>query len=236
MIHIASTPQQLAHDVAEWIVAEADAAIVARGRFLWVASGGSTSRLTYETLAQAAYRDRVDWERVYVFWGDERTVPPDHPDSNYGMTQQALLQHVPLVEDHIFRMKGEDDPLAAAADYEAQIRAVFADVTPRFDVILLGMGADGHTASLFPNTAALNETDRLVMANFVAKLGTWRITLTEPLLNLAQNVAFIVAGEDKATTLQAVLHGPYDPQQLPSQLIRDPLWFVDNAAASKLNK
>lgn len=235
MMHIASTPQQLAHDVAEWVVAEADAAIVAHGRFLWVASGGSTSRRTYETLAQAAYQDRLDWSKIYVFWGDERTVPPDHPDSNYGMTHKALLQHVPLAADHIFRMKGEADPQAAAADYEAQIRAFFGDATPRFDVILLGMGTDGHTASLFPDTAALDARERLVVGHFVAKLDTWRITMTEPLLNLAHKIAFIVAGEDKATMLQTVLQGPHTPHQLPAQLIRAPRWFVDRAAAAKLN-
>ncbi len=235
MIHIASNPEQVALDVAEWIIGAAEAAIEARGRFLLVASGGSTSRLTYQTLAQPTYQARLDWARTYVFWGDERAVPPAHPDSNYGMMHTALLQHVPIPADHLFRMKGEDDPQAAAVEYEAQIRAFFGAEEPRFDVVLLGMGADGHTASLFPETNALNAADdQWVLANFVPKLEAWRLTMTAPLLNLGHSVAFIVAGADKAAALQAVVQGPHNPQHLPSQMIHDPLWFLDTAAASRL--
>lgn len=235
MIHIASTPEQLARDVAEWIIDAADAAIVARGRFLWVASGGSTSRQTYETLAMPIYRDRLDWSRTYIFWGDERTVGPDDPDSNYGMMRDALLQHVPLPADQVFRMRGEDNPTQAADEYEQQIRQFFGDEAPRFDVVLLGMGNDGHTASLFPDTEALRATEQLVVANVVEKMDTWRLTMTAPLLNLARRVAFIVSGEGKAAMLRTVLQGPRLPHTYPAQLIQDPIWFVDEAAASQID-
>ncbi|PJF43888.1 MAG: 6-phosphogluconolactonase [Phototrophicales bacterium] len=235
MIHIANSPEQLAIDVAEWLVGEADAAIVARGRFTLVASGGTTSRLTYETLAQPIYQRRIDWSRTYIFWGDERTVPPNHPDSNYGMMYEALLRHIPISPEHIFRLRGEIEPHHAADEYERQIRTFFGDEAPCFDVVLLGMGTDGHTASLFPYTEALKANDQLVVANFVPKLNTWRLTMTAPMINASRQAAFIVTGKAKAAMLHTVLHGPHDPQQWPAQMIQDPLWFLDAEAASELD-
>src|SRR5690606_983517 len=176
------------------------------------------------------------------FWGDERTVPPDHPDSNYRMAKEALLDFVALPASNVHRISGELEPARAAAEYEQTLRSFFAKRAgkTRFDLILLGMGDDGHTASLFPDTEALNETERLVVANHVPKLDTWRITLTAPIINDAAHVAFLVAGAGKAAVLKRVLQGPRQPHKLPSQLIQpvdgELVWLLDKAAASELDR
>ncbi|HEX5571664.1 MAG TPA: 6-phosphogluconolactonase, partial [Ktedonobacterales bacterium] len=185
-------------------------------------------------------REQVDWSRVQFFWGDERCVPPDDPESNYRMACETLLDPLNIPASQIHRMRGEDDPAAAARAYEAEIRALLgggANDIPRFDLIYTGMGPDGHTLSLFPHTAALRITDRLVTENVVPQLNTTRITFTATLANAAASVAFVIAGPDKADALAEVLQGAYDPERYPSQLIApagELRFIVDEAAAAKL--
>jgi 6-phosphogluconolactonase len=236
----------LARAAAEYFVTVAIEAIAARGWFAVVLSGGSTPRATYALLSTEEFASRVDWSRVHIFWGDERCVPPDHSDSNYRMAREALLDHVLLPACNVHRIRGEMNPEEAAADYERALRSFFGwqprgkeigdeRPVPRFDLVLLGMGEDGHTASLFPGTAALHEGTRWVVAHYVDKLGAWRVTLTLVAINAAAHVVFIVSGAGKAERLQQVLAGPYQPDVLPAQLIRPGgghlLWLVDAAAA-----
>lgn len=219
----------LAASAADWFAELASAAIARDGRFAVVLSGGSTPRAMHQSLA-ARYHDQIDWSKVYVYWGDERTVPPDHPESNYGMARETLLSRVPIPPDNIFRMAGERDPQAAAEAY-----AEILGATPAFHLVYLGMGDDGHTLSLFPYTTALQETSHLVVANYVEKLSTWRITLTAPAVNkFAENIAFLVAGATKAEALRHVLAPERQLDQYPSQRIAPEhgtlRWFVDRAA------
>jgi 6-phosphogluconolactonase len=197
------------------------------------AAGGSTPKATYEILARD-YADELDWSKVHVFFGDERTVPPDHEDSNYRMAHEALLSYVPVGSVH--RMRGELQPAEAAAAYEEELREFFgaSDEPPSLDLILLGIGEDGHTASLFPETSALEIHDRWVVANPVLKLETTRLTLTVPVINSARAVNFLVAGEGKAEALKQILEGDADALQYPAKLVRPaggPVWIVDRAAA-----
>jgi 6-phosphogluconolactonase len=213
-------------------------------RFSVALSGGSTPRALHSRLAAHPYRDQVDWSRVQFYWGDDRHVAPDDPESNFRMARETLFDHVPVHEAQLHRIHTEmPDAAAAAALYEEELRQDFAlrgEALPRFDLLFLGMGADGHTASLFPHTAALAVRDRLVVANEVPQLGTTRITLTVPVLNHAATVVFLVAGEDKAEALAAVLEGPRQPEQRPAQLIApsqgELYWLVDRAAASRLRR
>jgi 6-phosphogluconolactonase len=218
-------------------------AVAARGRFTVALSGGSTPRPLYQLLAGPPWKDQIDWGRVEVFWGDERCVPPTHPDSNYRMAREALLAHVPIPPDHVHRMEGErPDHDDAARDYQAVLARVFgyaAGEPPSIDLNLLGMGPCGHTASLFPHTAALNETARWVVPNFVPKLNADRITFTYPMIDRGREVVFLVCGADKADVLREVLEGPADPQRLPSQGIRPAgtlHWFLDRAVAARLKQ
>ncbi|HVG00952.1 MAG TPA: 6-phosphogluconolactonase [Chloroflexia bacterium] len=205
-------------------------------------SGGSTPNLLYKLLASEEYRDRVVWDRVQFFFGDERWVPHTDKDSNYKLANDYLFQPLGLDASRVFPMPTEGvEPSQAAERYEAGLRHEFALASremPRFDLVFLGMGDDGHTASLFPHTAALREYGKLVAANQVEKLNTWRITLTAPVLNAAGHVLFMVAGESKAPALKQVLEGDYDPEEYPSQLLREAsghvTWLVDRAAAAQL--
>jgi 6-phosphogluconolactonase len=216
----------------------ATAAVAERDRFTVVLSGGSTPRLLFRKLAGAP-PGSLPWEKIHLFWGDERTVPPDHPDSNFRMVQEELLSHVAIPAANVHRMRGEDpDPAAAAADYESDLRGFFAlqpRQLPRFDLVLLGMGVDGHTASLFPGSEALTEPDHLAVAPWIDRLTARRLTLTARVLNNAACVIFLVSGGEKAATLQRVLEGPRRPLELPSQSIQPSngalVWLVDAAAA-----
>jgi 6-phosphogluconolactonase len=240
MIRILKNLDQVSATAAEEIIQIAKNAIEKRGVFRIALSGGSTPKTLYTELSSDDFKKQMPWKSTHFFWSDERTVPPDHPDSNYRMAQEAMFKHVDVSESQIHRIHAEvEDPNRAAEEYEKEIRQHFNVVSdvPQFDLILLGMGPDGHTASLFPGTEALNEQTRLVVSNWVSKFNTYRITFTVPLINHAASVIFMVCGDDKAATLKAVLEGPYDPEVYPSQFIKpegDLIWFVDQAAGKLL--
>jgi 6-phosphogluconolactonase len=231
-----STPTELADAAAQTLVQAAQHAIHQHGRFTVALCGGTTPVQVYQLLAAAPYRDQIAWERVFVFWGDERLVPPHHPDSNFGLAENLLLRYVNIPAANMHRIEGERPPQEAAERYAQQLHQFFGD-NPTFDVILLGMGTDGHTASLFPHTPALEEQERWVVPNYVEKLLAWRITLTLPVINQAAQVLVLVTGANKAELLRQVIKGEKRPQDLPIQGINpsrgELLWLVD-ADASRL--
>ncbi len=247
---IAPDSQQVAHAAAEYTIALAQQSIATSGRFVLALAGGSTPRMLYQVLASEQVAPRIAWQHVHVFWGDERCVPPDHAESNYRMAYESLLQHVPVPPAQVYRMRGEAAPEQAAAEYEHLVQTFFghqvgvapaqptAATATTFDLVLLGMGDDGHTASLFPGSTAADEQERQVVATFVEKLGAWRLTLTAACINTAAHVLFLVTGAPKAERLRQVLHGAYQPELLPVQRIK-PVhgrlqWMVDEAAARLL--
>jgi 6-phosphogluconolactonase len=240
-IRTLTTPQELFAAAAEEVMRSAKEAVEQRGRFTIALSGGSTPKSLYNLLATNA-RTTLPWDRMFFFFGDERHVPPTDPESNYRMADEAMLSKIPVAASNVFRFPAENPDAAAAADaYEKTLRKFFAVESgqfPRFDLILLGMGPDGHTASLFPGTAGLQEKSKLVIANWVEKLKTSRLTLTLPVINAANCVAFLVSGTDKAPALKAVLEGDAPGEQYPSKLVRPTngklLWLIDRAAASGL--
>src|SRR5215831_1556725 len=199
----------LARRAAQQFVEIAEQAVAARGRARMAISGGSTPKAAFQLLAdpgQPWFR-RMPWEKLDLFWVDERAVPPDHPDSNYRMTREAMLEHVPLKPEQVHRMEGELEPEVAAARYESVLRNTFrleGAESPRFDLVQLGMGHDGHTASLFPHTQAIHEMSRLVTANHVPQKDTWRITLTWPVINQGSSVFFLISGTNKAELVKEV--------------------------------
>ena len=236
-------PAALAWRAALQFVELAEEAFAARGRVRIAISGGNTPKTTFELLAnpEHPFLNRMPWQGLELFWVDERTVPPDHPESNFRMTRETLLDHVGLRPDQIHRIQGELEPEVAAAEFEYDLRRTFrleGAEAPRFDIIALGMGDDGHTASLFPHTDAIHEMGRLVVANQVPQKDTWRVTLTWPVINHAREVFFLIEGDAKAPVLKEVFTGPRDVESLPSQLI----WpasgiltlILDKAAAAQL--
>jgi len=236
-INIFSDPQTLAFAVAKQFLKIGNEAIEKNGRFLVALAGGSTPLAVYNLLAENDYSSQIDWNRVYFLWGDERCVPPNHDDSNYKNAYEVLIKKILLPPSHVIRMEGELDPAEAAKRYEHVLRTRFGPAL-NIDLILLGMGADGHTASLFPGSAAVDEKKHWVVANYVHALTAWRITLTPVLINKALNILFIVSGENKAATLKQVLSTQYAPDKFPSQLIQPSngvlIWMVDQAAAALL--
>ena len=241
-IRLCAAAAALAYQTTEEFVRLAQESVAARGRFTVALAGGSTPKAAYARLVSAAYRDRVPWQQIHFFWGDERHVPPDHDDSNYRMAYEAMLSKVTIPYSNIFRILAEKEAQQAADEYAATLRTAFhhtVDTWPRFDLILLGMGPDGHTASLFPGTAAVHEHKRLVVAPWVEKFYTYRITLTPAVLCHAAHVVFAAGGADKAETLRGVLQGPYQPDLYPSQVVKPTqgrlLWLVDKAAARLLS-
>lgn len=236
-LRILETPSELFHAAADEVINQAKAK---NGRFSIALSGGSTPKSLYSLLASEK-RNSVPWEKIYFFFGDERHVPPDHAESNYRMADEAMFSRVPVKSENIFRIHAEQDAEQAAQNYEQSLRTFFSvrpGEFPRFDLIFLGMGPDGHTASLFPGTTALSENRRLVVANWVEKFKTFRITMTYPVLNHAACVIFLTSGADKAAMLHEVLEN--DKADLPCQKVRPVngslLWMVDKAAASGLRR
>ena len=243
-IHVSPNPQALAEEAARRFAVLSREAIGARGRFVVALSGGSTPKALLRLLALPPYRDTLDWGRIHVAWGDERCVPPNDAQSNYRMAREALLAHVPIPAGNIHRMPAENpDHEAAANDYAATLRSLFGlgeGEMPRFDLIHLGLGTEGHTASLFPGSPALRERERLVAAPWVEKLDAYRITLTPPVLNAAREVQFLVAGAEKAAIVRQILRAPRNPDELPAQVVAPTdgqlVWLLDAAAAQELEE
>jgi 6-phosphogluconolactonase len=230
--------ESLSQAAAQLWVRQAAEAVQTRGRFSVALSGGSTPGRTYELLAQPPFTDQVPWDRTHIFWGDERCVPLDDSRSNARVAHQTFLDRVPIPESQVHPIFCHQSPEAGAAAYEAELRAFGAGAPPRLDLIFLGLGEDGHTASLFPGSAALEEKVRWAVPVYVPAQGFHRVTLTAPFINQAALVVFLVAGANKAMVLKEVLTGPRDPKRLPAQLIspRDGElhWLVDREAASQL--
>ena len=244
-VELFANGMEIARRSAADVVHIAGDAVAAHGAFTIALSGGSTPKVLYALLAEhPSLRNTLPWDKMKVFFGDERHVGPGHADSNFQMATDAMLSKVSLRPDQVHRIKGEyPDTAQAAAEYEEVIRREFglqAGAFPRFDLILLGMGSEGHTLSLFPGTKALNETQRIVTSNWVGKLCADRVTLTAPAANNAANVIFMITGADKACALKSVLEGPHEPGQLPAQMIQpangNVSWLVDEAAGSMLSK
>ena len=237
------TAAEMALASARLFAEKVEQAVATRGIARVAISGGSTPQATFKLLADPAgpFAASVPWGKVQLFWVDERCVGPDDPESNYGVAKRLLLSKVPIPAENVFRMEGELDPEVAASRYESTLRNVMkmeGAESPAFDLLTLGMGPDGHTASLFPNTDGLNEMGRLVIANHVPQKDVWWISLTWMVINHAAEVAFEVEGPGKTDVLAEVLTGPRDPERLPSQLIRPAsgklLFLLDEAAAAKL--
>ena len=233
---------EVARAAARLFVDYAWQSIARYGQFFVALSGGNTPRMMYRLLASAAFRGQVDWAKVHVFWSDERAVPPDHPDSNYGMARSELLLRVPIPPANVHRMEAEKANIGRAAHEYEEVLRKYLELDdrgfPRFHLILLGMGADGHTASLFPGTRVTRQTSRWVSTPMVAKLNARRMTLTLPVLDAALRVVFVVVGTDKAETLRAVLEGKAEPP-FPAQQVQPrgngvKLFLVDEAAAALL--
>jgi 6-phosphogluconolactonase len=236
-------PEHLAQAAAARFVQLAQEAIAVQGLFTVVLSGGSTPKRLYQLLATPQWCNQVSWNKVHLFWGDERHVPPDHPDSNYRMVRENLIDRVPIPTTNIHRIRSENPDAAQAANHYEQELRLFFELTknelPQFDVVFLGMGSDGHTASLFPGTGAIFEQKQLVVAPWVEKFKSDRITLTPPVINNAVQIIFFVTGTEKAATLKAVLEGQYQPDRYPSQIIHSTAgvltWMVDQPASSLLS-
>ncbi len=232
---------ELQRAAAVSIVRFLNEAIIARGVASIALSGGSTPKAIYELLGAEPLRSQLDWKTVHVFWGDERCVPQTHADSNYRMTNEALLQKISIPQENVHRIQAERSPYEAAELYSEEIRKFFGSKEnefPRFDVMLLGMGEDGHTASLFPGTTILNETKRFVAEVFVSRFNAYRISMSFPVINNAQVIMFLVSGTSKAKILRDVLEG--EPNRYPSQGVQpthgDLYWLIDEAAAPHLQR
>ncbi len=238
-VFVFDTPEQVAQAAAERFVDYSIASIHDHGSFAIALAGGSTPRRAYELLATDDFRSRIEWSLVHLFFGDERMVPPDSPESNYRMVNDALLARVPLPPQNVHRIKGETTPYECAESYEAELKSFFGTTDwPRFDLVLLGMGDDAHTASLFPGSDALQEEMKWVVATAQPQSQQARITLTLPVINHAARVTFLVTGEKKAAPLAHVLHGDATNEELPAQKIRPAQgileWLVDRSAAAGL--
>jgi 6-phosphogluconolactonase len=238
-LHILEDTTALAQEAADRFVAASEEAIENRGQFMVALSGGSTPQEAYSRLADPMLATKVSWRNVHFFWGDERCVPPDHPDSNYRMARKTMIQKVPIPQANVHRIQGELDPDLAAEAYADDLRSVFgSEERPRFDLVFLGLGQDGHVASLFPGSLALRETEHWVLAVFVEALQPWRVTRTPPGLNSARQLSLLVSGKAKADRLQEVLEGEPQIEPLPAQMIQpingQVTWLVDQAAATKL--
>ena len=238
MIKTFPSLENLIEFAAEKFVALWKKAVEERGRFTVALAGGSTPEPFYRLLAGEKFRNRVDWETVFFFFGDERNVAPDSDESNFRMASETLFAPLKIDQDNIYRWETESETAAETADkYGESVRSFFGDF-PKFDLILLGMGADGHTASLFPFTDALKEADAIAVSNFVEKFDAARLTFTFPVINNARNVIFLVKGADKAETLKTILEGDFQPEKYPAQSVKpadgELFWLIDREAAALL--
>lgn len=231
---------ELSQNAAQILVKAAQSAVKERGRFSLVLSGGSTPRRLYELLAEPPYQVQMPWSKTHVFWGDERCVPAEDERNNAHMARQILLDRVSIPDEQIHPIASSLPPLKAAEKYQNTLEEFFSSNSIAFDFVLLGLGENGHTASLFPGTAVLEEKRYWASEVYVPNLRMWRVTLTVPILNQARKIVFLVSGADKAWVLDQVIHGPRRPRQLPAQLIQpqkgELLWVVDQAAASLVQK
>ena len=232
-VFVYQSKDELAKESARAILKLIQKTIEEKGRCNLVLTGGHTPVAINEQIVNLARRYRIDWSLVHFFWGDERHVPPDHPDSNYKMNYETLLIHLPVSDSHIHRIQAELTPDVAAKQYEEEIKRVFnlkENEIPEFDILLLGMGPDGHTASLFPGTSALVIENHLVVQNYVDKLNTYRITMTYPVINKAKHVLFLVTGSEKKETLKTVWQAPKDIFKYPAQGVSpkgELYWYID---------
>ncbi|MGY3090054.1 6-phosphogluconolactonase [Hymenobacter sp. UYAg731] len=236
--HVFASVEEVLHHLADFFVEQASQAVAARGRFSVALSGGSSPRKLYELLASPAYREQVPWAQVFFFFGDERNVPTTDVQSNYLMAKTALLAPLGIADDHVFALHTDLPPAEAAADYTVTINQFFSPKPARFDLVLLGLGDNSHTASLFPHTPVLAATTAEVQAIFVPEVDMYRLTFTAPLINQARAVAFLVFGADKAAAVRRVRQGPRNAEEFPAQLIAPSAgerhWFLDKAAAADL--
>ncbi|MBL0740032.1 6-phosphogluconolactonase [Chryseolinea lacunae] len=237
-MHISKTQEEVIVALADFMVNEANQSIAKHGRFSVVLSGGSSPKKLFETLASPGYRERIAWPQWFFFFGDERYVPATHADSNYRMAKETLLDPMNITPGQVFRMNTDLTPPEAASAYETDLLAYFGDKPVRFDLILLGLGDDAHTASLFPHTPVLHEKEALVKEVFVPKVSAFRITLTTRSINCAANVAFLTFGASKASAVHHVLKGVRNIEEYPAQLIKPEdgtlHWFIDEAAAAQI--
>lgn len=240
MINIYDDGEKLSLAAAELFAEKACKAVEMRGRFTVALAGGETPRRIYELLGKEPFRSRIPWKNAHIFWGDERYVPSNDIRSNQLMARQSLLDHVPIPDEQVYPIICESTPERSANDYEKVIRFTFQGQDPQFDIILLGLGTDGHTASLFPNTTVLDERDRLVGHVYLAEQNSYRVTLTAPIINQAATIVFLVNGGAKAQVLNEVLEGPRDFRRLPSQLIAaekgELYWLLEREAGRLLSK
>lgn len=238
-MHVYRDPEALARALADYFVAAAGLAMAERGNFYVALSGGNTPRRTYELLGEEALRTQISWSDTFIFFSDERCVPPNDEQSNYHMVQRTLLNNTPIPPANVHRIRGEADPGIAANEYASLLRTDLGG-QPHFDLVMLGLGEDGHTASLFPGTAPDTDDEALVRAVYAQAQMMWRVTMTPKLINMAHNVVFAVEGPDKAQILADVYEGPRDPIKYPAQIVaplsRHLTWFVDAMAAGMLKE
>ena len=237
-LHVHPTIETTLHALADYFVARAAEAVATRGRFAVALSGGSSPKKLYELLASPTYRDQIAWTNAFFFFGDERNVPRTDPQSNYLMAKTALLAPMGIADDHVFALNTDLPPAEAATAYTKEINDFFSPKPARFDLVLLGLGNNSHTASLFPHTEVLHVTTAEVRAVFVPEVAMYRLTFTAPLINQARAVAFLVFGADKAAAVRRVRQGPRNTEEFPAQLITPSTgerhWFLDETAAADL--
>jgi 6-phosphogluconolactonase len=238
-LHVHKNPDELSHALAKWIATEIETRLKHSDRFTWVVTGGNSPKQLYEILSSGDYKNRIDWKKLHIFWGDERAVPFADDRNNARMTYQYLLNRVPVVKNQVHIMNTAVSPEQSAADYQKILHKYFTNTGPSFDLVLNGMGDDGHTLSLFPHTEVITEKYAWVKSFYLAQQEMHRITLTAPIVNRARKVAFLTFGANKANALKEVLQGNKNAELYPSQIIQpedgELHWWVDEAAASGLN-
>jgi 6-phosphogluconolactonase len=239
-IHAYPNKEKLVTATAELVADCIEQAIQQNGLCNMALSGGNTPGGVFSLLASGPYRDRLDWGRLHLFWGDERMVPPEHQDSNFRMVRETLLDKVEIPDENVHRMRGEIAPEEAAAEYAELLHDHFKGSPPCFDLILLGLGEDGHTASLFPETDAVGECEKHVVAVFVSKLSAWRVTLTLPVLNAARKVLFLVSGKSKSEMVQRIMSNKQPDKEIPATMVNPQTgelhWMLDSEAMVLINK